>query len=64
MSRGGARPGAGRKAVGGAKVTYTVRVTPATREVLRAMKEAGISIGRIVEGIAEAWREQHLTGGE
>jgi hypothetical protein len=50
--------------VNGAKVTYTVRVTPATREVLRAMKASGISISRIVEGIAEAWREQHLTGGD
>ena len=64
MSRGGARPGAGRKAVGGTKVTSTVRVTPATREALRAMKAAGISISRIVEGIAEAWRVRHLTGGE
>ena len=64
MSRGGARPGAGRKAVNGAKVTYTVRVTPRTRETLREMKAEGVSISRIVEGIAEAWREQHLTGGE
>lgn len=64
MSRGGARPGAGRKAVGGAKVTYTVRVTPRTREILREMKDEGISISRVVEGIAETWRVRHLTGGE
>ena len=64
MSRGGARPGAGRKAVDGAKVTYTVRVTPATREVLRSMKASGISISLLLEGIAEAWREQHLTAAE
>ena len=64
MSRGGARPGAGRKAVNGAKVTYTVRVTLITREILREMKAEGISISRIVEGIAETWRVRHLTGGE
>lgn len=55
MSRGGVRPGAGRKAEAGAKVTYTVRVTPATREILQAMRADGCIIGEILEAAARQW---------
>lgn len=58
MSRGGARPGAGRKAEGGKRVTYTCRVLPSTRDTLREMKGAGIRIGVILDSVAISWREQ------
>lgn len=57
MSRGGARPNAGRKAEDGKRVTVTCRVKPATREIIREMRAAGSSLGRIVDSIASAWKE-------
>ena len=57
MSSGGARPGAGRKAVNGKRVTVTARVLPSTREILREMKAEGSSLGRIIDSIALAWKE-------
>ena len=56
MSRGGARPGAGRKAVDGKRVTYTCRVKPATREILREMRAAGVSIGDLLDKEAFIWK--------
>ena len=56
MSRGGARRGAGRKAEGGKRVTYTCRVKPATREVIREMKAAGISIGDLLDKECFIWK--------
>ena len=56
MSRGGARPNAGRKAPGGKRVTYTVRVKPATREIIREMKAEGISIGDLVDKECFIWK--------
>ena len=56
MSRGGARPNAGRKAVDGLRVTYTVRVKPATREIIREMKAAGISIGDLLDKECFIWK--------
>ena len=56
MSRGGARPNAGRKAVDGLRVTYTVRVKPATREIIREMKAEGISIGDLLDKECFIWK--------
>ena len=56
MSRGGARPNAGRKADGGKRVTYTCRVKPATREIIREMKAAGISIGDLLDKECFIWK--------
>ena len=56
MSRGGARPNAGRKAVDGLRVTYTVRVKPATREIIREMKAEGISIGDLIDKECFIWK--------
>lgn len=60
MSRGGVRPGAGRKAADGRKVTYTVRVTPRTRETLQAMRADGCLIGEILEAAARNWRRASM----
>ena len=60
MSRGGARPNAGRKAVDGLRVTYTCRVKPATRETIREMKEAGISIGDLLDKECFIWKLKRL----
>jgi len=56
MSRGGARPGAGRKAPDGRRVTYTVRVKPATREIIREMRAAGVSIGDLIDKECFIWK--------
>lgn len=56
MSRGGARPGAGRKAVDGKRVTVTARVKPLTREILREMRAAGVSIGELLDKEAFIWK--------
>jgi hypothetical protein len=56
MSRGGARPGAGRPQKADRRVTYTVRVTPETRETLREMRAQGCLIGEILEAAARNWR--------
>jgi len=59
MSRGGARPGAGRKAPDGRRVTITARVLPKTKEILKRMRAEGKSIGRMLDCIAEDYeREQ------
>ena len=60
MSRGGARPNAGRKAVNGKRVTVTARVLPETKETLREMKAEGISIGRILDRKAEDYKLRPL----
>lgn len=56
MSRGGARQNAGRKAVDGKRVTYTVRVKPATREIIREMRAAGVSIGDLIDKECFIWK--------
>jgi hypothetical protein len=62
MSRGGARPGAGRKAKDGQKrVTITLRVLPSTRELIRQMRSEGIRMGEMVDTFADAWAShKHL----
>jgi len=57
MSRGGARPGAGRKAPDGKRVTVSARVLPRTKEILAEMKAEGSSLGRIIDSIALAWKQ-------
>ena len=56
MSSGGARPGAGRKAVNGKRVTYTCRIKPETREILREMRAAGVSIGDLLDKECFIWK--------
>lgn len=56
MSRGGARPGAGRKAPRGKRVTVTARVLPETKETIREMRAAGISIGDVLDKEAFLWK--------
>jgi len=60
MSRGGARPGAGRKAPDGRRVTVTARVLPETKETLLQMRAAGIGIGRLLDNEALIWKLKNL----
>ena len=53
--RGGARPGAGRKRTDGKRVTVTARVSPRTKEVLKAMKAEGMGIGKILDDAADTY---------
>ena len=56
MSRGGARPNAGRKAIDGKRVTVTARVKPDTLTILREMRASGISIGDLLDKEAFIWK--------
>ncbi len=58
MAHGGAREGAGRKAVAiqDKRVTLGARVTPQTKRWLESQAfEQGVSIGRIVEELVRAF---------
>lgn len=60
MAHGGARQGAGRKAVAPSekRVTLGARVTPETKRWLESQAfEQGVSIGRIVEELVKAFIE-------
>lgn len=49
MSRGGARPGAGRKGDGEPRVRVTVKVSARTRAIMDEMKARGMNISREVD---------------
>lgn len=57
MSRGGSRPGAGRKAAPEKRVQITVTVAPETKATLAKMRAAGQYIGRIIDDIARKWTD-------
>lgn len=60
MTRGGARTGAGRKAIAPEerRVTICARVTPQTKEWLADMAaEQGVTIGRIIEELVVSFKE-------
>lgn len=57
MSRGGSRPGAGRKAAPEKRVQITVTVAPETKATLAKMRAAGQYIGRIIDDIAKKWTD-------
>lgn len=54
MSRGGKRPGSGRKRIGDdVRVVLSCRVQPATRQALTSRAEsAGISLGALLDQLA------------
>lgn len=55
MSRGGMRPGSGRKAKEDRRVSMTVRVKPETRQRLEdAARAQGISLGQMVDAVTAA----------
>jgi hypothetical protein len=61
--RGGARPGAGRKAIHPEqrRVTLGARVTPQTKEWLADMaEEQGVTIGRIIEELVASFKESSI----
>ena len=53
MSKGGARPGCGRKVEDVNRVTMTCRVLPETRERARQLKARGVRLGRLVDSAIE-----------
>lgn len=63
MSRGGARPNAGRKAENSKRVTYTCRVLPRTKDTLREMRAKGISIGALLDNEALIWKLKNSREG-
>lgn len=58
-TRGGARKGAGRKCLRGAKLeTLAVRVLPATKEKLTlAAADKGVSLGELIDAIVSKYAE-------
>lgn len=59
LSRGGARPGAGRKALVDKRVVLSCRVTPSTKEKLQDIaKETGESIGTVIDVILNDYEER------
>lgn len=49
MSKGGARPGAGRPRSKEGRITMTVRVLPETRKRVAWLKARGVRIGRLFD---------------
>lgn len=51
MSRGGNRPGSGRKAItpGEVRLPFSCRVSPKTKETIARLKAEGITIGEIID---------------
>ena len=59
LSRGGARPGAGRKKVVSKRVTLSCRVAPATRAKLQDIaKETGEGIGAVIDFILNDYEKR------
>lgn len=52
-TRGGARPGSGRKAAATKKVTISFRVTEATHDKIQELREAGVDITGELEKLVE-----------
>jgi len=59
--RGGARPGAGRKrkTEAGARVNFTVMVSPATRQRIDALRDKGVLLGEAIDGFIAQLASQH-----
>ena len=58
--RGGARKGAGRKAniPGEYRVNFSCRVSPRTKETIKALKSQGVTIGVIIDRAVESYAER------
>ena len=59
--RGGARPGSGHptKSTAGARVTFSVMVSPITRQRITALRAIGIKIGENVDDMIAQLAHQH-----
>lgn len=54
-TRGGARPGAGRKKIDAKRVTLSCRVAPETKAQLAALaKSSGKSLGEVLDALAKS----------
>lgn len=58
--RGGARQGAGRKAVSSKKVTISFRVTEKTHDSIQRLREAGYDVNKGLEEAVFKWEFIHL----
>ena len=60
-NRGGARPGSGRptKSTAGARVTFSVMVSPITRQRITALRAIGVKIGESEDDMIVQLAHQH-----
>lgn len=60
-NRGGVRPGAGRptKSEAGARVTFSVMVSPITRQRITALRSIGVKIGEAVDDMVAQLASKH-----
>lgn len=56
--RGGAREGAGRKAISSKKVTISFRVTEETKNKIQELRETGYNVNRGLERAVSEWEFQ------
>lgn len=59
-NRGGARPGAGRKK-GEDRVTYTIKISPTTRDIIIHAKERGVAIGKLLDELITDWWNRNFV---
>lgn len=60
-TRGGARPGSGRKrkTEDGARVNFTAMIAPITRQRITALRAQGVGIGEALDGFIAQLAKQH-----
>lgn len=60
-NRGGVRPGAGRpaKSKAGTRVTFSVMVSPITRQRITALRSIGVKIGEAVDDMVAQLASKH-----
>ena len=65
MSRGGARPGAGRKRTEDARVILSCRVAPSTRAALEQLAEREqVGIGVALDKLCQSFRTAYITSAD
>lgn len=65
MTRGGARPGSGRKKKEDARVTLAVRIKPDTKRQLQAIAaERGLSVGQLVDDLAAGSQRAYISAAD
>lgn len=65
MTRGGSRPGVGRKRKDDARVTLAVRVKPETKTRLQDIAaERGLSIGQLIDDLAAGSQRAYISAAD
>lgn len=60
-NRGGARPGSGRptKSKDGARVTFSVMISPVTRRRITELRAKGVKLGEAIDDMVKQLASQH-----